>query len=319
MERLVLQTRNHALITIGVMTVALTLMVFFITRTSISRPMETLTKGAESIGQGRFDTRIPVTTADEISLLSHAFNEMAERLAEKAALEQQIRHAEKLAAIGQLAAGIAHEIGTPLNVISGNAEYLLMDMAEDDPRTVELKAIIAEVDRITRLIRQLLNFARHREARRTEVNINGLIEETFILITHQIEKRKIELSLSLASDLPPIYGDAEHLKQVFLNLAMNACQAMSESGRLSVSTRLTVDNRIEITFTDTGHGIPRDDLERIFDPFFTTKEPGEGTGLGLTISRRILEDHGGRVSVTSDPNLGSTFIVRLPAVASKRE
>ena len=236
--------------------------------------------------------------------------------------------AEKLAVIGQLMAGVAHEVGTPLNVISGNAEYLMMDLREDDPRSEELKLIIAEAERIAGLIRQLLDFSRPRKPRLDQVDLNRLLREVFKLTEHQVSRGRIELEADFQPDLPSIQGDPHQLQQVFLNLFVNACQAMPGGGELTVSTRVSPEvhlvprngrSSVEVCFADTGCGIPEEHCSSIFEPFFSTKDAGKGTGLGLAICQGIVEDHGGVIEVESAVRGGSTFIVRLPVKVREEE
>ena len=238
-------------------------------------------------------------------------------------LEEHLQRADKLAATGQLAAGIAHEIGTPLNVISGSAELLKMDLEEADPKAAELKTIVEEVSRITGLVSQLLEFSRLEEPRREAVRVSELLPSVLQLLEPQLQKAGITVDVDLLESLPPIEGDGNQLHQVMLNLLMNAWQAMPDGGCLSVAARLAPDNavqagrgnagqRIAIAVTDTGAGISRDHLGRIFEPFFTTKEVGTGTGLGLAIAQRIIENHGGQIAVNSSLDGGTTFTVTLP-------
>jgi PAS domain S-box-containing protein len=246
-------------------------------------------------------------------------------ITEHLALEQQVQRSEKLAAVGQLAAGVAHEIGTPLNVISGSAEYLLMGNAESGAPAPELRTIISEVDRIAGLVKQLLAFARHEPPRQEAVDLGPTIAEILVLLRRQLEKQGIEVVVEPDPALPAVAGDPHQLQQVLLNLVMNAWQAMPTGGRLDLVARhlaaLPTQEAgaeasrgwVEVAVRDTGCGITADHLGRIFDPFFTTKEVGQGTGLGLAIAQRIVENHGGRITVASEPGVGTLMTVRLPA------
>jgi len=253
----------------------------------------------------------------------------------KVALERQIQQSEKLAVIGQLAAGIAHQIGTPLNVISGSAEYLMMEMKGDTDKARELQVIIAQADRITSLIRQLLNFARPARLELGVVDVNELLRLVLRLIEPQISKEHIRITADLAEDLPPIAGDANQLEQAFLNIIVNAWQAMPDGGTLTIKTRgkgpgvsslgcsgslhpaytVSLDAYfVEVSIADTGCGIPPENLSYIFSPFFSTKELGKGTGLGLAVSQRIIQDHQGTIEVESQLGQGTVFIIKLPAM-----
>lgn len=244
-------------------------------------------------------------------------------ITEHLALEEQVQRSEKLAAVGQLAAGVAHEIGTPLNVISGSAEYLLMGDVGSGTPAPELRTIISEVDRIAGLVKQLLAFARHEPPRQQAVDLRPVIEEILVLLRRQLEKQGIEVVVELDPTLPAVAGDPHQLQQVVLNLLMNAWQAMPAGGRLDLVVRdLSADPAqkdagahpgwVELSIRDTGCGIAAHHLARIFDPFFTTKEVGQGTGLGLAIAQRIVEDHGGQIAVSSQPGVGTVMAVRLP-------
>ena len=247
-----------------------------------------------------------------------------EDVTERVALEREVQQAEKLAVLGQLAAGIAHQIGTPLNVISGSAEYLMMEWGAEWTRPRELEIIVAQTDRITKLIQQLLNFARPIHMAEQPVKMNDLLRDVLGLTEHQIAKDRIAIHTEFQPDLPTITGDANQLEQAFLNIVINAWHAMPMGGTLTLRTRSTgpserlrragrpVPAGIELTIADSGVGIPADHLPRIFDPFFSTKGVGKGTGLGLAITRRIVEDHHGTIEVGSEVGRGSTVTIRLP-------
>jgi len=245
-------------------------------------------------------------------------------LTERKRLEQQITHSEKLATIGQLAAGIAHEIGTPLNVISGNAEYLLMDLKKQDKGYEELQVIIAQTNRIAKLIQQLLDFARPKKLSLKLVNLNDEIRNVLTLVQYHVDKHQIKVTKTLSNDLPLIYGDSGQLQQVFLNVIMNALQAMDDGGKLTITTEPSSDigsifsgKSVIVKVSDTGCGIPQENLRKIFDPFFTTKEVGKGTGLGLAVAQRIVYEHKGTIEVESKVNYGTTFTVRFPVHSEK--
>jgi PAS domain S-box-containing protein len=247
-----------------------------------------------------------------------------EDVTDRVALAQEVQQAEKLAVVGQLAAGIAHQIGTPLNVISGSAEYLMMEWGAAQARPQELDIIVSQTDRITKLIRQLLNFARPARLELRELHLNDLLREVLALTEHQIAKEKIAIQAELQPDLPPLTGDANQLEQAFLNIIINAWHAMPDGGTLRLATRLLPTGErprragrapapgIEVTISDTGTGIAAEHLGLIFDPFFSTKGVGKGTGLGLAISRRIVDDHHGVIEVESAVGRGTTFTIWLP-------
>ncbi len=234
--------------------------------------------------------------------------------------EMELRQTEKLSFIGQISAGIAHEIGTPLNIILGNAEYLMMDLKAGEKYYDELKMIIGETNMIARLIQQLLDFARPKKMRSRTVILNTEIENVLQLLKNQIEKSSVKLQLDLEENLSPVFGDAAQLQEVFVNLIVNAIHSMEKGGRLTISTaekKSRDEDAIEVTIADTGCGIPEDNLQKIFNPFFTTKEVGKGTGLGLAITQRIVQDHKGAISVESVLNEGTTFKLSFPANTGK--
>jgi PAS domain S-box-containing protein len=248
-----------------------------------------------------------------------------EDVTDRVSLEREVQQAEKLAVVGQLAAGIAHQIGTPLNVISGSAEYLMMEWGADRRRPRELEIIIAQTDRITKLIQQLLNFARPARMALQPLKLNDLLRDVLGLTEHQIAKERIDIKTDFQPDLPAITGDENQLEQAFLNIVVNAWHAMPKGGTLSIQTRngsmgdrprrtgRAMPAGVEVIIADTGVGIPAEHLPRIFDPFFSTKGVGKGTGLGLAITRRIVEDHHGIIKVVSKVGRGTTFTIRLPA------
>jgi PAS domain S-box-containing protein len=224
--------------------------------------------------------------------------------------------AEKLAALGGIAAGIAHEVGTPLNVILGNAEYLLEVIDSKENVQEELQAIIKQTERITRLIQQMLDFSRPYKADiKKPLQINDLINQVINLIGSQATKNGIEISKEFQLDMSPILGDVDRLQQVLLNISINAFHAMPEGGQLVLSAdTVKIDGRkfAELRVEDTGVGISPELMDSLFEPFFTTKPEGEGTGLGLFICRGIIEAHGGSIWAESEEGRGTSFIIQLP-------
>ncbi len=242
-------------------------------------------------------------------------------ISERKSLEQQIIQTEKLATTGQLAAGIAHEIGTPLNIISGNAEFMLLDMKKTDKGYQELSMIIEQAKRISQLMRQLLDFARPKMLSLQAVDINGVIRDVLSFVQLQFKMGSINTTQMLGQDIPKVYGDPALLYQVFLNIVVNSFQAMKMGGELAVRTGVNGKEqgreRVVVTIEDTGEGIQAGNLERVFTPFFTTKEPGKGTGLGLAVSRRIVEEHGGEIEIASEVGKGTTVTMRFDAFQTR--
>ena len=228
---------------------------------------------------------------------------------------RQLFHFERLASVGRLAAGAAHEINNPLAVISGKAQLLLM--GEQDPsRVASLNAVIDQSMRISKIISDLMGYARPAEPEVADHNLQAMVDNAFYMAQHRLPDHHTETEIDIAEDLATLRVDARQIEQVLVNLFVNAIQAMEGLGKLTVqATHEESTNTVSIQVTDTGPGIPPEDLSRIFDPFFTTKREGEGTGLGLAVSHRIVESHGGRLTVASRVGQGTTFTLQLPYTA----
>jgi two-component system, NtrC family, sensor histidine kinase HydH len=235
---------------------------------------------------------------------------------------ERMKERDRLAALGQMAAGLAHEIRNPLGSIKGAAQYLQpVEGQKPDASTREfLDIIVEEVDRLNRIVSQFLDYARPYRGDQSPLDVNDVVRKTINLIEKERSGSRVEIAMNLLEGLPPVRADAQQLRQVFLNLTINAFDAMPQGGRLQVSSGLRRSTRrgasaafLEIRFRDDGIGIPPADLRSLFIPFFTTKE--KGTGLGLPISQRIIENHGGTIEVRSQPGSGSTFTVLLPVEA----
>jgi len=236
--------------------------------------------------------------------------------AERRQLEQKAQVANRLAIIGEMAAGIGHEINNPLTAVIGFAHLLLeRDIPEDIREDVEV--IHRGARRVASIVNRLLTFARQQKPERAYVSINDIIENTVAITAYELEASNITLSTRLASDLPWTMVDSGRLQQVFLNMIMNArteIKTVCGRGNIFVKTEV-MDNSIRVSFKGDGSGITREVLERIFAPFFTTREVGYGTGLGLSVCHRIITEHGGRIHAESEPGEGATFTVELPIVA----
>jgi len=230
---------------------------------------------------------------------------------ERLLLQEQLRHADRLATIGQLAAGVAHELNEPLTNILGFAQLAKKnsELPEDTKQDIE-KIIIASLH-AREVIKKLMIFARQMPAQKTQVNLNQIIEEGLYFLESRCQKEGVKLIRSLAPDLPNIIADPSQLNQVLVNLVVNAIQAMPEGGRLTVSTAFS-DDYVSLAVTDTGVGMSKDMKEQIFIPFFTTKDVGQGTGLGLAVVHGIVASHGGSIKVESKPGSGSRFEIQLP-------
>jgi signal transduction histidine kinase/iron only hydrogenase large subunit-like protein len=230
--------------------------------------------------------------------------------------QDQLIRTEKLAALGQLAAGVAHEINNPLGTITIYAHLLLKGLEADDPRREDVQLIVDEANRTKGIVQGLLSFARETKLRPGPTNINELLEDVLGLLVNQSLFHNVNIQKAFAPDIPTIVADGTQLKQVFLNIMLNAAQAMEGKGKLQIGTALD-RNHIKIKIRDTGPGIPPESVGKIFNPFFTTKE--KGTGLGLAISYGIIERHGGKIDVETKLGKGSTFIVSLPIAVGEGE
>jgi two-component system, NtrC family, sensor histidine kinase AtoS len=229
-------------------------------------------------------------------------------LTEKHKLEAQVKRAERLAALGELMAGVAHEIRNPLTGIKGFVQYLQESHTEEDLQEF-MPVIVKEVDRVNRIIGELLYFARPCNAMYSVVDLNQLIRQTLVLVRNETTRNKIDFEITFSNELPPVEIDAEQFRQVFLNILINAIQAIESQGSIRIETGVDKDSgQVKIVFTDTGEGISEGDREKIFDPFYTTKEAG--TGLGLAVVHRIIMAHHGRIKVEDNP-IGGTIITLL--------
>jgi signal transduction histidine kinase len=300
----------------------------------VTARIDQLREGVEVIEEGRLDHRLLINSGDEIELLSKQFNSMASKLQEshqnlERKVEERTRELkesqeamvqqEKMVGIGQLAAGIAHELNTPLGTIIGYAQMLREDLAQQ-PGTAgnmaDVDEIIGQAGRCRDLVKNLLNFSRRSSVEKTNVSINEIIRKILSLIQHDFELKRVQVHLDLDPNVPNSRVNENEIAQVVLNLANNAADSMPAGGDLRVSTEYDeVADRICITMNDTGCGIKESDRTRVFEPFFTTKEVGKGTGLGLSICYKIVENHHGSIELDSVLGKGTTFRIQLPAKA----
>jgi len=318
----ILQRSVQVLLIALIGVIALGMVINIKVATSIANPIRRLEKITKKVAKGDFSEAIKVTGRDEIASLELSFNQMEERLQDAmTSLELTIEKlqekqaelvkAEKLASIGKLAAGIAHEINNPLTSVLTFSSLLLEQCPESDPRHERLKMVVKETTRARNIVRQVLNFAKEAPLRKEKINVNRLVKEIAESLTAQGTFKDIELSLNISENLSDIYIDSVQIGQVITNILVNAAHAITPPGRITIVTQ-TSGNFVEIIFTDTGSGIPEENIKKIFDPFFTTKDKTKGTGLGLAVSYGIIKKHGGDIEVKSTVNEGSTFIVRLP-------
>jgi signal transduction histidine kinase len=334
-EEEIARNRQNIFLIILALIGAITSLVYWVNRKGLVLPIRKLIRGTQEMAEGRLDTRIELQRGDEISELAQAVNHMAAELkkaqekAEQEAefrlnLERHLRQAEKLAVIGQIASGLAHEIGTPLNIIGGRTELIKRKLGETEGLQKNLDVILQQTEKIAKIIRQLLGFVRKKKPESVPVGLDRLLEATLDFLSPQAEKNGVKVRKSGLEKVPWVKGDPDQLQQVFLNLIVNAFQAMPRGGTLTVEAASRRVSRegvgpvehpfAEIIIRDTGPGMTPEVQENIFHPFFTTKEAEKGTGLGLTIARGIVQDHEGWIEVQSEPGKGSRFAVYLPAV-----
>ncbi len=300
----------------------------------VGRPLNQLIDKVRRVGEGDFTGPVQIESADELGRLGTALNEMCGQLTkqhhelemathEKIKTVEQLRHAERLTTVGRMAAGLAHEIGTPLNVVTGRAELLASGKLDPEATRVSAQAIQSEAQRITRIVRELLDFARQNTPQRSCQNLNELITTTRELMETVATKHHTNLHLSLPEVPLNANIDAGQIQQVLTNLLLNAIQSGGKDGNVTITLtdaeRKRPGNEGEknkiyrkVIIADDGVGIAAEDRKHIFEPFFTTKDVGEGTGLGLSISHGIIQEHGGWIEVKSSEGQGSEFSIYLP-------
>jgi len=287
----------------------------------VLHPIKHLVFASHQLAKGNLDYRVKTTRKDEIAELAETFNLMASSLKErdeklKEYTSQQIMKSERLATLGQLAAGVAHEINNPLGAVLMYTHLALEDFEGKDVLRKNLEKTVTEASRCKDIVKGLLDFARQTEPKVEESDVNETLERTLALVENQALFQNVKIAKVFPPSLPRTMMDGGQIQQVFTNIVLNAAEAMEGRGELTIVTRMSREGEsIEIEFTDTGHGIPQENLEKIFDPFFTTKEVGHGTGLGLAVSYGIIAKHKGTIDVKSEAGKGTTFIVRLPLIA----
>lgn len=342
LEKPYLDIANRVMFTFTILAslcVVFLLTMLYFSTTRIIKPLQGMVVATQKIAKGELNHKVEVKSRDEVGGLAVSFNQMTEKL--KAAndellewgktLEKKVEErtkeliemqghliqSEKLASLGKLAAGVAHEINNPLGGILIYSHLLLEETKKNTPESENLKKIIKETTRCKDIVKGLLEFARPKEPEMALTDINDVINKALALFERQALFQNIKINRDY-SDLPRIVSDGAQLQQVFTNIIVNAAEAMDGNGMLTIKTWLDAkDECLKIEFTDTGHGIREEDKERLFEPFFTTKEVGKGTGLGLAISYSIVQKHQGSIKVRSELGQGSTFTVILPLKRSR--
>ena len=291
---------------------------FFSQVKNILNRLSSLKQATQSLAAGEF-TQLPVSDyPDEITQLVLNFNQMVEALEQK---QEELIQSKKMASIGTFSSGIAHEINNPLNNISLSTDTLLEEfdsMDEEESKEI-LNDIMEQTERASKIVRNLLDFSRAQSSETQSLYIDFILHKTSDLINNELRIHKIALKKDIANMMPQINGDLQKLQQVFLNLIINAEQAIGDFGTITVKARETDKGFIRTDITDNGPGIAQKNIDQIFDPFFTTKEAGKGTGLGLSIVYGIVKEHGGYIEVASTLGEGTTFSVFLPILNTKDE
>ncbi len=304
---------------------AISIFILFITMKKLMQPVIRLKEGAEKIGKGEFGYRIDVTSKDEIGELADGFNTMAQNLRNLQSIEEKLNQAERLAAIGKFAAGIAHEINNPIGNVIGIAR-LMQRETQDKKLREDIESIIKDADRCARITKDLLAYSRQSPPQKEMVSLNTIVADAVTAVKHHADSKNIEIQKELFTELPDICVDPLQISQVINNILLNAVQSIESSGEIIIRTSLigapfptplpqgegARGRVVEISVSDTGCGIADEIKDKIFYPFFTTKAVSEGTGLGLAISYGIIQNHGGEIIAESRKGHGSTFSVRLP-------
>ena len=294
----------------------ITILITFLISTPVSRlitrplkDLRTLSKTSQQVAEGNFGARVSSTAGGEVGLLAASFNDMLDRLQET---QKQLVQSEKLASLGQLAAGVAHELNNPLATVLLFTEVLLRNESLDDQSRTDINTIVRETERCKTIVASLLDFARQHQVDAAEINLAHLIQRVISLEENHQRYDRIEIKTHFAPALPRIQADEAQLQAVISNLISNAADAMLEGGRLTLRTRRGDGDQVVIEVEDEGEGITPENQARLFTPFFTTKPLGKGTGLGLSIVYGIIKMHRGQISVQSELGKGTKFTVQLP-------
>jgi two-component system NtrC family sensor kinase len=318
LERKFVDLRRRTLLPFLLITTAgalISLIIAYLLANGIIKPIKRLASASKQIAEGNLEAQVERNSRDEIGELGETFNSMARSLRErdqrlKEYAEREIMKSDRLASLGQIAAGVAHEINNPLAVILGRAEFLNSEIQNPSPLVKKsLNTIEQETEKAASTISKFLSFARQPEPKLELADINELIENSLALASHQALIDEVKIVKKLSKDIPRILLDPQQIQQVFINIVLNAFQSMQTGGKLLVTSHL-IDGFAEAKFTDTGCGIAKDHLQKIFEPFFTTKK--RGTGLGLAICKSMIDKHNGSMQIESQVDKGSTVSIKLP-------
>jgi len=304
------------LVIIGLIIVFIAAISAVVVSRKFTAPLESLSAAVRKIAKGDFDVKVDIKSRDEIGQLADSFNNMANELLER---ERSLKSAqlalvqsEKMAAVGTLSAGLAHEVKNPLSAVLGYAQLAKRKLSQPDVIKKHLDIIENETRRCNEIIGNLMQFSRQEKGEFTDVTINEVVEKSVGIVDHQLGLKNVHVNMKLAPDIPEIIGNSNQLQQVLMNLAINAQQAMEpDGGTVDIATYFDNDN-VYISVSDTGPGISEEVVEKIFEPFFTTKAAGEGTGLGLSVTYGIIRDHKGDIRVEKADSGGARFVIALP-------
>ncbi|MDX1403716.1 MAG: ATP-binding protein [Woeseiaceae bacterium] len=309
------------LVLVGLVIVFLAAISGVVVSRKFTAPLETLSRAVRKVGKGDFEVNVDIESRDEIGQLSNSFNEMAHELKEREHSLQTAQLAlvqsEKMAAVGTLSAGLAHEVKNPLSAVLGYAQLSKRKLEQPDIVRQHLDTIENETRRCNEIISNLMQFSRQEKAEFTDVSVNEVVEKSIGIVDHQLGLNNVQVNMSLATDIPPIIGNPNQLQQVLMNLAINAQQAMApDGGTVDIVTSCDA-HKVYISVSDTGPGIDEEVAQKIFEPFYTTKAAGEGTGLGLSVTYGIIQDHKGDIRVERAESGGARFVIELPREFSR--
>jgi len=299
----------------------LSLIIAYFLATDLVKPVRRLVAASQELSKGNFSCRIEPVSKSEIGQLEKTFNFMASSLKErddelKEQTQRQLLQSEKLASVGRLAAGVAHQINNPLTGVLTYSSLLLRDKPEDDPDREDLEVIVNETMRCREIVKGLLGFSKQADLKKEAIDINSIIRNAVFLTKNQALLNNVKIITELSDQLLPIVVDGSQIEEVFLNIILNAIDAMSEGGELQVTSNMTDSNQVvRIRFADTGCGISPENLNKVFDPFFTTKDASKGTGLGLAVAYGIIEKHRGKIRIESQVGKGTICLIDLPVNA----
>jgi signal transduction histidine kinase len=286
----------------------------------ITRPLERLSNAVRKIGKGEFDVNVAIRSSDEIGELSTSFNNMAGELKDREASLKNAQHAlvqsEKMAAVGTLSAGLAHEVKNPLSAVLGYAQLSKRKLDQPEALKKHLDTIENETRRCNEIIGNLMQFSRQEKGEHSRISVNDVVRKSIGIVDHQLSLKNVRIGSELAEDISAISGNANQLQQVLMNLMINAQQAIGDDGGTVDVATFVENGSVLITVSDTGPGIDKDVAAKIFEPFYTTKPAGQGTGLGLSVTYGIIQDHGGDISVVRADSGGAKFVITLPVESS---